>query len=313
MSNAEPPQKRSKRILSDKDPVVALLVEISGSLKELNSTLKDHTTRLARLEGQKPSGESDLKENNVGVTSGEKSSISDRHSSDGVPVSPKYADMEPKGKTELQEMRAESQSAEGGKSPTRGVRTIEVKHGEMPPLELFHDARKKKILLGYNNDFTSWLKEKKLLFGYDGRQSLPFDIVSLAHSPNLEEAQRKVREMEEFYRNLKESGGLFLIRESVENLLWSRIWDGSRFALFEDEGVVRFQFVEAAIRYGFEFPQPPTSYQTNEDCWSMWKGCYNDWLVTAPFRRLWRVLRIPFKIAPLAESGQCLRRTFRII
>jgi hypothetical protein len=50
MSTTDQHLTRPENTLGDRDPVLALLTEISTNLKELNSTLKNHTTRLARLE-----------------------------------------------------------------------------------------------------------------------------------------------------------------------------------------------------------------------------------------------------------------------
>lgn len=44
MSSTVPFQDSSETVIAGQGPVLALLAEISANLKELNLTLKDHTT-----------------------------------------------------------------------------------------------------------------------------------------------------------------------------------------------------------------------------------------------------------------------------
>ena len=54
------------------------------------------------------------------------------------------------------------------------------------------------ISIDYEKELILWLKEKKLVFAHDGRQTISFDLVNLAQSPNLKAAQERVHKMEEF-------------------------------------------------------------------------------------------------------------------
>jgi len=71
MSSTVPPPSNSELVRGGTEPVLALLAEISVSLKELNSILKDHTARLGRLEGQKPGCEEIPHDKDVEATRGE--------------------------------------------------------------------------------------------------------------------------------------------------------------------------------------------------------------------------------------------------
>ena len=46
MSTTGQPSNNLENMLDDKEPVLALLTEIRAGLKDLNTTLKGHTTRL---------------------------------------------------------------------------------------------------------------------------------------------------------------------------------------------------------------------------------------------------------------------------
>ena len=71
MSSTVPPPSNFELVPGGTEPVLALLAEISASLKELNSTLKNHTARLGRLEGQKPGCEAISHNKDVEATRGE--------------------------------------------------------------------------------------------------------------------------------------------------------------------------------------------------------------------------------------------------
>jgi hypothetical protein len=74
-----------------RDPVLALLADISANLKELNSTLKDHSTRLARLEIQPPSSESSPEDQKVEEASVKEVEISETHCTEEDPDNIRYA------------------------------------------------------------------------------------------------------------------------------------------------------------------------------------------------------------------------------
>src|SRR5450432_3042026 len=65
---------------------------------------------------------------------------------------------------------------------------------DIPIPEVFNELgiyERGRFELGYNKDFISWLKGKNLVFTYDGRQSIPFDILSLCYASILNRAPRK--------------------------------------------------------------------------------------------------------------------------
>jgi hypothetical protein len=86
MSSTVPPPSNSELVPGGTEPVLALLAEISASLKELNSTLKDHATRLGRLEGQKPGYEAAPHDKNVEATRSESEEVSVVEMREGTPV-----------------------------------------------------------------------------------------------------------------------------------------------------------------------------------------------------------------------------------
>jgi hypothetical protein len=151
-------------------------------------------------------------------------------------------------------------------------KSIEVISGTILPDELFDKLDfygEGTFNLGYTKEFMSWLTEKKLPFAYDGRRSLPFDVLNLCYDPGLHIAQLKFKYVEEIFQDLRNSGGSFFILEH---------WDGS-----QNRGWARkhdFMFSPPMRRGSVE---PSTLYQMKGDG----SGDIIDWQVIAPFRRLW--------------------------
>jgi hypothetical protein len=160
------------------------------------------------------------------------------------------------------------------------VKSIEVKDGEFPPPEVFPESMRSDVGLGHDCGFTSLLSEKHLLFAFDGRLPLPFDIVSLAQSVNLTEAKMMIQKMEAFFRDFRESGGLFLVREP------DRLWNGLHFATWNDSKSEQSYIPGSSTFYRVT----PTTYE-----------------LTAPFQRLWLVFRIALvKIRHYAKHLKCV-------
>lgn len=93
------------------------------------------------------------------------------------------------------------------------IKSVKVEYGEIPPREFLDDiSRTTKIDSIYNEDFLSELNAKDFVFVFDGRQRFPFDILMLSCDSG---ANLKVAAMEDFFQELRSSGGLFLVREQV--------------------------------------------------------------------------------------------------
>jgi hypothetical protein len=146
-------------------------------------------------------------------------------------------------------MKPKSPSADP-RNPYKSIKSIDVKSVEFPLRELFDDfdtARRKylnsppkkklnplavRFHLGYDTEFIPWLKGINLVFAFDGRQSIPFDILALSYNSDLSKAGEKV-DCIKFCRGLRESGGLFLIREEETNSPLTKIWNGSYSSIFD--------------------------------------------------------------------------------
>jgi hypothetical protein len=154
---------------------------------------------------------------------------------------------------------------------------IEVRSGTIPPHEVFHELgfEKGKFDLGYDAEFISWLKEKNLVFAYDGRQSIPFDILNLCFGSDLNEAQERMQRIENTLFDLRNSGGSFLILENWDNGSPSRGWMRSHNFIFGSENIpVRL--------YDSRLVEPSTWYRKENRF-----GDEIAWQVKAPFQRLW--------------------------
>jgi hypothetical protein len=289
--------------LGDKDPVLALLTEISANLKELNSTLKSHTTRLARLEDPRPGDESSPKERLLEKTSGKDDKISGLHSSEDGSVPKGNVEIEPGGNTMARDIKAITPRAEPS-HPYKVIKTIEVRPGEIAPREAFDDSWGKSGRLGYDKCFLSWLKEKDLAFAFDGRQSIPFDILSLSSYLSLEEAQHGLHSVEKLLRELESNGGLFLIREN-SGVLWDEIHT--------------FDLVKNRLIADIPAPEPSTFYEEIAGSSGI-PSSRNNWKIKAPFRRLWCVLHLSIeytnllsKVVYLEAFSECLASFLRML
>jgi hypothetical protein len=175
----------SKTRLEEKDPVLTLLSEISASLKDLNLTFKDHAERLAKLEEQKSGGESSSRDNG----------ISEQGKGDDGPVRTQGAHQDPEatGSSKSLTPKLITQKPQTPQEPMDDF--IEVKYGTFPPWEVY--TRSDKFVLPReapqlwgNQDYLSWLKEKRLVFPDDGRYDFPFDLTTLACSSDLNAAHQ---------------------------------------------------------------------------------------------------------------------------
>jgi hypothetical protein len=260
-----------KTRLEDKDPVLALLSEISASLKDLNLTFKNHAERLAKLEEQKPGHESGPQDD----------VISEQREGDDGSIRTQSAHQDPEASRSLESLipKLELKKPRIPQGTVDGF--IEVKYGTFPPVEAYDQYQfiptsEKPQLLG-DQDYLSWLKEKRLVFPDDGRCYFPFDIVHLARSPDLNAAHRKIDQMEEFCRDLRKRGGFFFVRDS-DMQGGNKIWNGSDIFTLPDNHPVPFPGIDG-IDTGSElhFSGPSTFYKTTGARWEM----------KAPFRRLW--------------------------
>jgi hypothetical protein len=275
--------------------VLTLLSEISASLKDLNLTFKDHAERLAKLEEQKSGGESSSRDNG----------ISEQGKGDDGPVRTQGAHQDPEatGSSKSLTPKLITQKPQTPQEPMDDF--IEVKYGTFPPWEEYtrryeFDLPREAPQLWGNQDYLSWLKEKRLTFPDDGRYNFPFDIVTLASSLDLNAAQQKIDQMEEFCKELRKEGGFFFFRDS-DMQGGNKIWNGSdiftlpdnrpppiaRKGQTEDEMLVVLRTIERNIArnprgYGgvsHLFSGPSTFYKHIE-------GGVR-WKMKTPFRRLW--------------------------
>jgi hypothetical protein len=289
MEIASPTLDDSKARLEDKDPVLALLSEISATLKDLNSAFKDHAERLVKLERQKPGDESGPRD----------SVISEQGEGDDGPVRTQSAHQNPEASGSSKSLTPKLITQHPQTPQETMDDFIEVKFGTFPPLEAYRFAGslQKKPPLWENQDYLLWLKKKCLVFPDDGRCIFPFDIITLARSLDLNTAHQKIDQMESFCRDLRKEGGFFFFRES-DMQGGNKIWNGldiftlpdnfpppiARKRETEDEMLAELRMIEREIagHYGgvsrlFSGPSTFYKYREGEVRWQM----------KTPFRRLW--------------------------
>jgi hypothetical protein len=282
MSTTDQHLESPEGTLGDKDPVLVLLSEISANLKELNSTLKNHTVRLARLEETQSGDKSSQKDKISQESSWEDDKITGLHNSEGGSIQKGRIEIRPEGNTKTRDISAITPRAESSHL-FKVLKTIKVKPGELPIREVFDEldgfdiSWSRYFELGYDKEFLSWLKEKQLAFAFDGRQSIPFDFLTLSHHSSLKWAQEKLHSMEKFLRELEGNGGLFLIREK----------SGVLGAL-----ICTFDPVKSRPITYIPISEPPTIYEKIAGS-SGNPSLPNGWRVRAPFRRLWCVFTFP--------------------
>jgi hypothetical protein len=207
MEIASPTLDDSKARLEDKDPVLALLSEISASLKDLNSAFKDHAERLIKLEKQKPGDESGPRD----------SVISEQGEGDDGPVRTQSAHQNPEASGSSKSLTPKL-ITQNPQTPQGTVDDfIEVKYGTFPPLKVYRLAGslQNKPLLWENQDYLLWLKEKRLVFPTDERYKFPFDLVTLARSLDLNTAHQKIDQMERFCRDLRKEEDSFSFETAI--------------------------------------------------------------------------------------------------
>jgi hypothetical protein len=276
--------------LEDKDPVLRLLLEISTSLKDLNLTFKDHAARFAKLEEQKLSDNSGRRDEGV--------SEQDKDDDDPVETQSTHENPEEAGSSKNMIPEPRTQKLQVPQGEVDDIK--EVKYGTFPPVEAYRILQNP---LWDNQEYLSWLKEKRLGFAVDGRYPFPFDIVNLADSSDLNAAHQKIDQMEKFGRDLRKKGGFIFFRES-DMQGGNKIWNGSdiftlpdKFPLpfpsprqTEDEMLEQFRLLEQRnldilrrlglvhyLRPNRLFSEPSTFYDFTEVPWKM----------KTPFRRLW--------------------------
>jgi hypothetical protein len=282
MEIASPTLGDRKARLEDKDPVLALLSEISASLKDLNLTLKDHAERLAQLEKQKPGDESSPRDE----------AMSEQREGDDGPIQARSAHENPEEAGTSKSMRPELITQEPQIPQGTVDDFIEVKYGTFPPVEAYGYDREDMPQLWGNKDYLSWLKEKRLIFPDDGRYSFPFDIVALAESSDLSEAHQKIDQMKKFCRDLRKSGGLFFFRESYMQG-GNKIWNGSDIFTLPDKGPLPFpregQTEDEMLEWFglMEIRRGPSPERLFSEPSTFYKATYPQLLLKAPFRRLW--------------------------
>jgi hypothetical protein len=254
-------------------------------------TFKDHAERLAKLEEQKSDGKSSSRDDG----------ISEQREGDDGPIQTQSAHQNPEALGSSESLIS-NPITQKPQTPEEQIDDfIEVKYGTFPPWEPY--TRRDKIdepreapQLWGNQDYLSWLKEKRLVFPDDGRYHFPFDLTALARSSDLNAAHQEIDQMEKFCRDLRKRGGFFFFRES-DMQGRNKIWNGSDvFTLpdggplpfpcegqTEDEMLVMLRREEsiASYRDGVSrlFSGPPTFYKHIEG------GVY--WQMKTPFRRLW--------------------------
>jgi len=271
-----------KTRLEDKDPVLTLLAEISASLKDLNLTFKDHAERLAKLEEQKPGDESGPRDG----------AISEQSEGDDGPI-------------QIQSTHQNSDVAGSSKGLILQGAVhdfIEARYGTFPPGKMYGRWRpvlgRKRPQLWGNQDYLSWLKEKRLFFPDDGRRNFPFDITSLAYSSDLNAAHQKIGQIGGFCRDLRKRGGFFFFRES-DMRGGNKIWNGSDIFTLRDDYPLPFpsrgSTEENMLERLRSIEQMPgiidDSGNGPEDLFSEPSTYYKidgaHWEIKAPFRRLW--------------------------
>jgi hypothetical protein len=162
------------------------------------------------------------------------------------------------------------------------IKPIEVKPGEIAPREVFDELAESDTFsstmfdLGYHKEFLPWLKEKDLTFAFDGRQSIPFDILTLSCNRSPKEAQDKLHSVEKFLQDLVSKGGLFLIREN-SSVSQDEIW--------------AFDPVKNKLTVKNPTPKPSTLYEKIARSSGI-PSSPSNWIIRAPFRRLWYVLHL---------------------
>jgi hypothetical protein len=274
-----------KTRLEEKDPVLTLLSEISASLKDLNLTFKDHAERLAKLEGQKSGGESSSRDDG----------ISEQREGDDGPIQTQSAHQNPEALGSSESLISNPITQKPQTPEEQMDDFIEVKYGTFPPWEAYNRRYQwvlrraaPQLNLWGNQDYLSWLKEKRLVFPDDGRYHFPFDLTALARSSDLNAAHQEIDPMEKFCRDLRKRGGFFFFRES-DMQGGNKIWSGSDIFTLSDDVPLLFAHGRQTERErleGFIYPddpysEPSTFYKHN----AIRDRRY--WQIKAPFRRLW--------------------------
>jgi hypothetical protein len=230
----------------DPDPVLTLLAEISAGLKDLNVIFKDHATRLARSEDRsqcipRSAGEDDIEADhgNPKPTGG-----------DGESMQAESAESEPEWDMNARDKDGEPSTVGETQSPSKVLKSVEVKHGCFPPTEAYGHGPNGSFQMNEplwdNEQFLSWLKEKSLIFADDGRYEFSFDLVNLARNnfglDRLEEAKSRVGQMEQFDRDIRKSGGFFFFRES-DLQGGNKIYNGSDVFTLTDNQTLPFHLM----------------------------------------------------------------------
>jgi hypothetical protein len=109
-SSVDEPKKTG---LTGQDSVLILLAEISSSLKDLNSTFRDHATRLATLEARKQDDETSLDDGKVEIVPTESTASMAQDDLDRSSKIEK-TDTEPEDTTDQENIRRESSATEPG-------------------------------------------------------------------------------------------------------------------------------------------------------------------------------------------------------
>jgi len=190
------------------ESVLAVLAEISGSLKDLNAAFKEYPARLLKLEddrgrdSQRMAEVIDSRYSDWWRSRKRESRRSSRdksyRASRSIEIASSYDDY----------MGSDQEEAE------EDFIHEKVEYGEFPQKELCEQLFGYFLLSKDDERCSSWLKEKGLVFPRDERYSFSFDSVSLAQERDLDGVQDKIKKIEDFARDLRSNGGFFFFRES---------------------------------------------------------------------------------------------------
>ena len=272
-----------------KEPAIALLTEISASLREL----KDFSARFMKLvdlpEAEDLRRRADrnntrLRGRSISRSIGSKTtySASQGESSDAnvdiMEVEPGRRDR--RGTTGLddsdvimvtEEDKELSEDGTGAciEGPLKGYNQLQTKYGELPNpdlcLQMFQFTERRRISAsasrmtdsGSPEEASAWLREKDLVFSRDERCGFTFDTVALAKRGDLKSVQCQIEDIEAFARGLRKNGGFFFFRERYPGGQTNKVYNGTHVFWCPDRMKEALPTLSAKrMDFSEDFPEP---------------------------------------------------------